>query len=199
MRDVQTSVGGKGATAGAMANPELNVNTFDAIVERGKTYADKLDNAEGILYEAPNAKNLTFVVFEQDAVFDPTTKVKISGRKTVRVRFENGFYLLDKKSKDFKRILTFLEGDGEENPPHHGFNRVFWRVEEAARNLREKALDQAVQLVVSSKDKNLAQSLIDRLQATIDVQIAPEATTDSAPKDAPQGAAPKGRGRGRAA
>jgi len=197
MRDVNMSVGGKGANLGTQ-QPEVNPNTFDAIVERGKVYAAKLDNSEGILYEAPTAKDLNFVVYEQDAVYDPVSKTKISTRKSVRVRFQNGFYLLDKNDKNFRMILTFLEGD-EMNPPHHMFGRMFWRVEEAARNLRKKALDQAVQLVVNSKDPNLAQSLIARLQETLNVQIAP---AEEVPQEPQGGGKPTDKGqstRGRAA
>lgn len=181
-RDVQMAVGGKGATAapGAVAVP--NDKTFDAIVAKSKDYAERLDRQEGILYECPTAKDLTLIVFESEAVWDPISKLKVAGRKSVRIRFDNGFYFLSDKDPNYARILTFIEGDGKENAPHPMFGNRFWRVEEAARRLHEEAVTSAVHLVVNSKDPALAKSLIARLQESIDVQIVDD-ESDKGGKD----------------
>lgn len=178
MRDVQLQVGGKGATIHGGPPPSDSSRSFEAIVARGKDLADKLDKSEGILYEAPLAKNLTYLVRDTEALYDATGRRKISNREAVWVRFENGLFLLKKDDKNFDEILTFLEGKQDEAkriklPAHRDFNHRFWRVEEAARKLHEDALKSAVMLIKGSgkAGATLAKDLIAQLQDVVGVEV----------------------------
>jgi hypothetical protein len=187
MRSPQISVGGRGSSPQGGDLRDQEKGNVRKIADKMADYNTRLEKAAGdILFES-DIKELTMVVVEEAPNFHQGTGRQTSARRTIKIVFDNGFYLLRKENnKDYQEIHDYIFGNSALGiPARHDLGFRFWRVDEKAQKFREDAVRSSVDLLLSARDKDLAQSIINELQQFVGTGKTEVTITDDKPEAPP--------------